>query len=114
MTIDVAFGARARAIACGSATAWCSDVDTRDNVLARRNVLAGLWAGRLMRVPDHMVQSYVAAVHQADFCKPGDDDVIEKLFGDLNRCGIEVTRADVRRELSELHRQAIMQTRETD
>lgn len=114
MTTDARSAVKARAIVCGEATAWCSDADTRDNVLARRNVLAGLWASRLMQVPNHMVQSYVAAVHQADFCRPGDDDVIDKLLGDLNRCGIAVTRDDVRRQLCAFHRHAIMQTRETD
>lgn len=114
MTTDVPSAPEARVIVRGIETAWCSDADTRDNVLARRNVLAGLWASRLMQVPSHMVQSYVAAVHHTDFCAPGDDDVLDKLLGDLHRCGIAVTRDDVRRELCEFHRQAIMQTRETD
>jgi hypothetical protein len=114
MTIDVASVAMARSIARGSAKAWCSDADTRNNVLARRNVLAGLWAGRLMQIPKHMVQSYAAAVHQADHREPGDEDVVDKLFGDINRCGIAITREEVRRKLCELYRQAIVQTRETD
>jgi hypothetical protein len=96
MTADVPFTS-GRAFAFGRDSAWCSEADTRDNIIARRNVLAGLWAGRLMRIPSHMVQSYVAAVHQADFCKPGDEDVIDKLLGDLNHSGVAVTRDDVRR-----------------
>ncbi len=114
MTIDVEPRARPCAVAPGSATAGCSDVDTRDNVRARRNVLAGLWAGRLMQIPTHLVESYAAAAHRADYCEPGDDDVVEKLLGDLNRTGIAMTREQVRHKLCELHRQAMMQTRETD
>ncbi len=114
MPIDVVSAARAQVIDCGSATAWCIDADTRDNVLARRNVLAGLWAGRLMQIPNHLVQSYATAVHHADFCELGDEDIIDKLFGDFNRCGIAITREEVRRKLYEFYRQAIMQTRETD
>lgn len=114
MTIDAAYPATPRAIVFGRDTAWCSDADTRDSVCARRNVLAGLWAGQLMQVPDDMVQNYAAAAHHADFCEPGDDDVVDKLFGDLNRCGIAVTREEVRHKLCELYRQAMMQTCETD
>ena len=83
-------------------------------MIARRNVLAGLWASRLMQTPDHMIQSYVAAVHNVDFCEPGADEVIDKIFGDLTHCGIAITRDEVRRKLCEFHRQAMDQTRETD
>lgn len=114
MTNGVASAARPRAIASGSATAWCTDADTRDNIRARRNVLAGLWAGQLMQIPNHMVQSYAAATHHADFCEPGDEDVVDKLFGDLSRCGIAITREEVSNKLCELYRQAMMQTCETD
>lgn len=94
--------------------AFCIETDTRDNVIARRNVLAGLWAGRLMQIPSPMIDDYVAAVHHADFTEPGHDDVLNKLFGDLSRCGVAVSREDVRQKLCEFHRQAIAQTRETD
>jgi hypothetical protein len=114
MSIDVVSAAREQAIDCGNTAAWCIDADTRDNVLARRNVLAGLWAGRLMQIPNHMVQRYAAAVHHADCCELGDDDIIDKLLGDFNRCGIGITREEVCRKLCEFYRQAIMQTRETD
>jgi hypothetical protein len=114
MTNDAPSAAIAPTIANGDPPAWCCDADTRDNVLARRNVLAGLWAGRLMQIPNHMAESYAAAVHRADFCEPGDEDVVDKLLGDLTCCGIAITRDEVRRKLCEFHRQAIVQTRETD
>jgi hypothetical protein len=114
MTVNATSAASAGAISCCTANDWCSDAETRDNVIARRNVLAGLWAGRLMQMPGHALQSYVAAVHHADFCEPGDEDVVDKLVGDLNRCGLFFTPGDVRRKLGEFYRQAIMQTRETD
>jgi hypothetical protein len=114
MTVDVASAFSVPSNSSGSAKAWCSEADTRDNVLARRNVLAGLWAGEMMQLPNHMVQEYVAAVHWADFCEPGDRDVVEKLYGDLSRRGVDITRAEVERKLCEFYRQAIAQTRETD
>lgn len=93
---------------------FCIDADTRDSVIARRNVLAGLWASRLMRLSKHTVSAYATAVHFADFNIPGDEDVVDKLFGDLNGCGVAINRDDVRRKLSDLHRQAIAQTGATD
>ncbi|MGV3635997.1 MAG: DUF1476 domain-containing protein [Pseudorhodoplanes sp.] len=114
MTVNVVPALCDPSISSGGANAWCSDADTRDNVLARRNVLAGLWAGELMGLPNHAVQSYVAAVHRADFRAPGDGDVVDKLFGDLSRSGIDITRDAVHRKLCEFYRQAIAQTRETD
>lgn len=114
MTIDVPSPPIAQTDVCADTTAWCSDADTRDNVVARRNVLAGLWASRLMQISSALAQSYAAAVHHADFSEPGDEDVVDKLFGDLSRCGIAITRDEVRRRLCEFHLQAIVQTRETD
>lgn len=114
MNFDAPIAAMTHGTASSTGTDSCIDTDTRDNVLARRNVLAGLWAGRLMQLRDDGVQGYAAAVHHADFCEPGDEDVVDKLFGDLTRCGVAITREEVRRKLYEFYRQAIMQTRETD
>ena len=106
----------ARAAAGTHATAPAShiDADPRDNVIACRNMLAGLWAGRLMQLLDNGVQRYAATLHQVGLNDHGQDDVVEKLFGDLNRCGVAITREEVRRKLCEFHCQAYMQTRETD
>ena len=114
MNFDVPIAAMTHGTASSTGPDACIDTDTRDNVRARRNVLAGLWAGRLMQVPNHMAQIYAAAVHLADFCEPGDEDVVDKLFGDLTRCEVATTREELRRKLCEFHRQAIVQTRETD
>jgi hypothetical protein len=67
-----------------------------------------------MQIPNNAVQSYAEEVHHADFCQPGDEDVIDKLYGDLSQRGIAITREEVRHKLCELYRQAIVQTRETD
>lgn len=94
--------------------AFCIETDTRDNVIARRNVLAGLWAGQLMQIPSPMIDDYAAAVHHADFAEHGDVDVLDKLHGDLIRSGLVMSRDEVRQKLCEFHCQAITQTRETD
>lgn len=114
MTSDAPSAAIAPNVANGDPPAWCSDTDTRDNVLARRNLLAALWASRLMQISSQVAESYAAAVHHADFREPGEEDVVDKLLGDLTLYGIAITRDEIRSKLCEFHRQAILQTRETD
>ena len=48
-----------------SSSPWCLDNDTRDSVIARRNVLAGLWAGRLLGLSNADLSSYATDVHRA-------------------------------------------------
>jgi hypothetical protein len=114
MNVDARAAAVMHAAASSTTPASHVNADPRDNVIAYRNMLVGLWASRLMQIPHDAIQSYVAAVHQADLGEPGCDGMVEKLFGDLNRCEVSISREDVRRKLCEFHSRAIMQTRETD
>lgn len=114
MNFDAPNAVVRRVAASSAAPHSVIDADTRDNVIARRNILAGLWAGRLMQLQDGGVEDYAARVHQIGQSCDRQDGVIDKLFDDLNRCGVAVTREEIRSKLCEFHRQAIMQTRETD
>lgn len=91
MNVDARVAAVTHAAASSATPASHIDADPRDNVIAYRNMLAGVWASRLMQTPDDAIQSYVAAVHQADLGEPGRDSVIEKLFGEMNRCGVSIS-----------------------
>ena len=93
---------------------WCPEDDTRDNVVARRNVLAALWAGQLMGLEGPTLTAYAVEVHLADFTAPGDADVLAKLTGDLHRAGLPLRPTDVRAKLSAFHREALVQTLATD
>jgi hypothetical protein len=90
------------------------DADTRHNVIARRNVLAALWAGRLMGLSDAETSAYAVQVHLADFRVQGDADVVEKLVRDLGERGHQVTPNAVRERLHAFHREALTQLSETD
>jgi len=69
-------------------------------VTARRNRLFGLWAaGRLGIAAGDEAEAYARAVVDADFEKPGDSDVVEKVRTDLAGKGIELTEAQLRVEL---------------
>ncbi len=52
---------------------------------------------------------YAKEVVAADFEKPGDDDVIEKLRNDFASRGVDVSEHKIRRRLEELHGEAMSQ-----
>lgn len=68
----------------------------------RRNKLLGLWAAERMGLSGDAAEAYAREVVSADFEKPGDDDVIAKVSGDLKGKGIEVTAPALRAKLAEL------------
>jgi len=95
-------------------TTWCPEADTSENVIARRNVLAALWAGRLLGLSGPAVTAYAADVHLADHEVAGDADVVAKIAGDLSAKGLPIPESIVRQKLCQLHREALMQLGTTD
>lgn len=93
---------------------WCLDADTRDHVIARRNVLTGLWAGRLIGLTGADLARYAAGMHRADFEVPGDADIVAALLRDFDGAGLVMTEGMVRQTLAAFHRQALVQTHCTD
>lgn len=93
---------------------WCPDEDTRHSAIARRNVLAGLWAGSLLGLNGPELTAYVFAVHAADHQVPGGDDIVTRLAEDLRRAGLHEQAAQVRTRLIAFHREALRQTSMTD
>jgi hypothetical protein len=81
--------------------------------VARRNVLAALWAGQLMGLAGAALTAYAVEVHRADFDRPGDGDVV-KITADLHRAGLPVRASNVRAQLNAFHREALLQTHATD
>jgi hypothetical protein len=96
------------------APTWCIDEDTRHAVLARRNALLGLWAGRLMGLAGPELERYAGQVHEADFLVQGDSDVVLKVTADLHLAGLPVPPTAVRKRLQECHKQAWVQASATD
>lgn len=98
----------------GLPSGWCPDEDTRDHVLARRNVLTGLWAGRLMQLSEPALAAYAVEVHASDFAEPGDEDIVAKIAADLRQAGARRRTAEIRSRLASFHREALRQTAVTD
>lgn len=71
-------------------------------VNARRNKLLGLWAAQELGLAGADADAYAKTVVLADFEKPGDDDVMQKVLGDFRAKGIEMTEHRVRKHMTEL------------
>jgi hypothetical protein len=77
------------------------DQELSFRVAARRNKLFGLWtAEKLGLTAGEPAEAYARTVVAADFERPGDGDVIEKVQSDLAAKGIVLDEAELRVELT--------------
>lgn len=82
------------------------DEQMRFKVQARRNRLLGEWAARLLGLGDEEIGGYAREVVQADFERPGDEDVLQKVYADLKAAGVDVNEHRVRHRMDELLEEA--------
>lgn len=78
------------------------DQELQFKVEARRNKLLGLWAAELMGRSSEDAAAYAKDVIASDFDEPGDDDVLRKVMGDLEKAEIEMTPHTLRKKMDEL------------
>lgn len=78
------------------------DEELKFKVNARRNKLLGEWAGRQMGLAGADLEAYAKSVVMADFEKPGDDDVVAKVSGDLKAKGLPADAGIIRAEMEKL------------
>jgi hypothetical protein len=78
------------------------DQDLQFKVTARRNRLLGDWVAGKLGLTGQEAADYAKEVVAADFTKPGDDDVVEKVVADLTAKSVPVSAADVRKEMDKL------------
>lgn len=87
----------------------CVDRDTETDLIARRNILTGLWAARVLRLPLENHAAYAWSVHFADFEQPGDEDILGRLVMNMKRGGVAMSYRRLRRELRENELRAFFQ-----
>ncbi|MEW5704485.1 MAG: DUF1476 domain-containing protein [Pseudomonadota bacterium] len=75
------------------------DQETTFKAQARRNRLLGLWAAELLGLVGTDAETYAKEVIAADFEKPGDADVLEKVFQDFQKKGLDISEHRVRKEM---------------
>ena len=78
------------------------DQELAFKIKARRNRLLGIWAAERLGMRNDAVAAYAEEIVAADFQKPGDDDIVEKVLGDLRAKGVGVSEAQLRDELRRL------------
>jgi hypothetical protein len=78
------------------------DQELQFKVKARRNKLLGLWAAGKAGLSGAAAEAYAKDVVAADFQKPGDEDVVEKVAADFKAKGVKASADDVRREMERL------------
>jgi hypothetical protein len=78
------------------------DKELEFKAVARRNKLLGRWAAEQMGVSGPAAEDYAKSVVLADFDKPGDDDVLDKLMGDFKAKGVAVSELQVRKQMADL------------
>ncbi len=88
-------------------TKFAHDAEMRFRILARRDKLIGLWAAEKLGKDGAAAEDYAKQVVLSDLEKPGDDDIIAKLHGDLAALGVGV--ADIKAMLVEKLAQAEVQ-----
>ena len=75
------------------------DQELAFKVTARRNKLLGLWAAGHLGLTGAAAEAYAKEVVAADFTRPGDSDVIEKVTKDFADKGVKLGEPAIADEL---------------
>ncbi len=87
------------------------DKELEFKATARRNKLLGLWAANLLGIHGAEAEAYAKSVVKADFEKPGDQDVVDKLVADFKQHSVEMSEHRLRKQMVELMGTAIEQVK---
>jgi hypothetical protein len=90
----------------GFETKFQKDQELQFKVNNRRNKLLGLWAAEQLGKTGDAAGAYAKEVVMADFDKPGDEDVLNKVLKDLEAGGKPTDAAHLRRQMTKLLDQA--------
>lgn len=90
---------------------YAHDQELRFRIEARGNKLLGMWAADKLGLSGEEANAYSQEVIKADFLKPGNDDVFEKLRADFDRAGVEQSDHQIRRHMAECLAEAENQIR---
>lgn len=95
-------------------TKYRMDQEREFKANARRCKLVGLWAAGQMGMDGAEAQAYAKEVVAADFEKPGQDDVIDKIHADIAAKGLDISRHIVQLEMDRQYEEALRQITEEE
>ncbi|MDE0727768.1 MAG: DUF1476 domain-containing protein [Alphaproteobacteria bacterium] len=81
---------------------YAHDQETLFKIGARRNKLLGQWMAGQLGLEGDVVDDYAKAVIISDFEKPGDEDVFEKVWADVQEKGLGLSEDVVRQKMQDL------------
>ena len=87
------------------------DQEAQFKIRAIRNRLVGEWAAELFK-PTNEVE-YIKEVRLSDLEKPGDDDLINKLFNDFELKNLGIERQEIIKKIEECANLAVEKFRKT-
>ena len=90
----------------GKENEYARDRELAFKVTARRNKLLGLWLAERMGRTGDDAEAYARAVVEADFAKPGDDDVVEKVMADIKAARLDIDEHKLRARMEALEGEA--------
>lgn len=79
---------------------YAHDKEVEFKVAMRRNKLLGLWLAERLGKSGAAAQAYAREVIEADFERPGADDVIEKLLADARAAGLDIDEHKLRTRMA--------------
>ncbi len=83
-------------------------------VVARRNLMLGVWAGKYLGYSGERLADYASDVMLADYQVPGPDDVIAKVSADFAAAGVNLCANAVKSEMRTLERRVRCEFMTTD
>jgi hypothetical protein len=86
---------------------FAHDEELRFKATARRDKYFGLWAAERLGLTGAEAEDYAKEVMRADFKRPGDTAIIEKVLGDFRAKGIATDELSLKRKLIEFMGQAL-------
>ncbi len=85
------------------------DQDQQFRAGARRDRLFGHWAAGKLGYQGPAADTYAAAVVDANFDKPGDDDMLDKVKADFKAANVAISDADLAAALRDSYAAAAQQ-----
>ncbi len=86
---------------------FAHDQDLKFKAEARRNRMLGEWVGAKLGLTGDALDAYIKEVRKADLVEKGDDDVFRKVAQDLADKGLQISDADIRRQMNEFLAKAV-------
>lgn len=88
---------------------FAHDEELRFLATSRRNKLLARWVAEKLGLGGEEIHAYELAVLKADLIEHGDQDVINKVMGDLKAKNIPVEEAQIKQKLIEFMAEAVKQ-----